>query len=102
MKYVLCALLAIGCMAAKGQSLYDTTIKPADATPGKYLPLLQQKRVALVINQTSKVGNVSLLDMLLGKGIKVVRIMTPEHGFRGNEDAGAHVDNSVDSATNLP
>lgn len=80
----------------------DTSIKPADARPAKYLPLLKNKRVGVVINQTSMVGNLSLLDVLLAQKMKVTTIFVPEHGFRGTEDAGAKVDNSTDSATGLP
>ncbi len=82
--------------------LYNTGIKPADALPGQYVPLLKGKRVALVINQTSRVGDSSLLDILLRRHVRVVKIFVPEHGFRGNEDAGANVDNMTDSATHLP
>ncbi len=82
--------------------LYDTTIKPADAQPHNYVPLLKHKRVALVINQTSRVGDESLLDILLDKKVDVVKIFVPEHGFRGKEDAGANIDNAVDSATGIP
>jgi uncharacterized protein YbbC (DUF1343 family) len=76
-------------------------------TPGaecikEYLPLLQGKRVGLVINQTSRVGNQLLADTLLHRGVRLTKIFVPEHGFRGRADAGAHVDNSRDSATGLP
>ena len=83
-------------------SLYDTTIKPADAQPHNYVPLLKHKRVALVINQTSKVGEESLLDILLARKVDVVKIFVPEHGFRGKEDAGANIENATDSATGIP
>ncbi len=84
-----------------GQSIFDTTILPADAKPARYLPLLQHKNVALVINQTSVIGSTSLLDLLTRSGVHVVKIFVPEHGFRGKEDAGAKVDNSKDSATGI-
>ena len=87
---------------AHAQSIYDTTIKPADAMPEQYVPQLKGKRVALVINQTSAIGNVSLLDLLRNAGVNVVRIFVPEHGFRGHEDAGANIENTIDSATGLP
>ena len=76
--------------------------QPADTRPEKYLPLLAHKRVALIINQTSKVEDTSLLDMLLSWGVSVKKIFVPEHGFRGKADAGAHVDNTTDSATGIP
>ena len=83
-------------------SIFDTTIVPADAKPDAYLPLLKGKKVALVINQTSVIGNVSLLDLMLKNNIHIVEIFVPEHGFRGKEDAGVKVDNIIDSATNIP
>ncbi|MBR5433149.1 MAG: DUF1343 domain-containing protein [Bacteroidales bacterium] len=69
---------------------------------GEYLPLLQGKRVAVVGNQTSMVGNTHLVDTLLKCGIQVKKILTPEHGFRGTADAGAKVADGVDNVTGLP
>jgi len=98
----LCLILALLSVFCYAQSLYDTTIQAADATPAAYIHLLKHKRVALVINQTSKVGDQSLLDILLSRKINVVKILVPEHGFRGKEDAGASLENTTDSATHLP
>ena len=70
--------------------------------PERYLPLLQNKRVALVLNQTSRVGNTSLADALKKQNIHLVKLFVPEHGFRGTANAGAHIDNSFDKETNLP
>ena len=67
----------------------------------RYLPLLKNKRVALVVNQTSRVGDQHLVDFLLTKQVNVVRIFAPEHGFRGDHDAGAHVSNDIDSKTGI-
>lgn len=97
-----CALLIFNSIPAVARSFFDTTIKPAAAYPAEYVPALQGKRVALVINQTSYVGDSSLLDILLARKVNVARILVPEHGFRGSADAGAHVDNSMDEATHLP
>ena len=66
-----------------------------------YLPLLKDKRVALVVNQTSRVGDVHLVDFLLSKQVNVVRIFAPEHGFRGDHDAGAPVSNDIDRKTGI-
>jgi len=68
----------------------------------QYLPMLQSKRVALVVNQTSLVNNTHLADTLLSKGVNVVRIFAPEHGFRGTADAGETVKNGIDVQTDLP
>lgn len=68
----------------------------------EYLPLLAGKRIALLVNQTSIVGNSHLLDVLLKEGVNVVKIFVPEHGFRGTADAGAHIKSGTDEATGLP
>jgi len=68
----------------------------------KYLPQLKNKRVGLVVNQTSTVGQTHLVDALLTKNINITKIFAPEHGFRGDHDAGAHVKNAVDSKTGIP
>ena len=68
----------------------------------KYLPQLKNKRVGLVVNQTSSVGETHLVDTLLTKNINITKIFAPEHGFRGDHDAGAHVKNAVDGKTGIP
>ncbi|MGE6811534.1 MULTISPECIES: exo-beta-N-acetylmuramidase NamZ family protein [unclassified Pseudoalteromonas] len=68
----------------------------------KYLPQLKNKRVGLVVNQTSTVGKTHLVDSLLAKNVNITKIFAPEHGFRGDHDAGAHVKNTVDSKTGIP
>lgn len=67
-----------------------------------YLPLLQNKRVALVGNQTSCIGNTHLVDTLLSRGIRLTKVFAPEHGFRGDADAGEHLANGKDEKTGLP
>ena len=68
----------------------------------QYMPLLQGKNVALVVNQSSLVYGEHLVDSLLAQKIKVKKIFAPEHGFRGTADAGAHVKSAVDAQTGLP
>ncbi|MFT5480348.1 MAG: hypothetical protein ACI9NN_001315, partial [Bacteroidia bacterium] len=64
-----------------------------------YLPLLQGKRVAMMVNQTSVVNYSHVVDTLLQWGVNIVKIFAPEHGFRGDHSAGAHVMNTIDSKT---
>lgn len=67
------------------------------------LPLLAAKRVACVVNHTSLCGPVThLVDSLLRKDIQVKRIFAPEHGFRGNAEAGATIRDGKDAQTGLP
>lgn len=72
----------------------------ADRIPA-YLPQLKGKKVALLVNQTSEINGVLLPDTLLQLGVNVVKIFSPEHGFRGNADAGAKVKSNVDPQTRL-
>lgn len=66
-----------------------------------YVPYLTGKRVGMVVNQTSIIGNKPSVDSLLNRGIKVVRIFGPEHGFRGNASNGARVADEVDAKTGV-
>lgn len=67
-----------------------------------YLSFLKAKRVAIVANQTSLVNDVHLTDTLLNLGINVVKVFAPEHGFRGDADAGKYVQNGKDLKSGLP
>jgi uncharacterized protein YbbC (DUF1343 family) len=58
--------------------------------------------VGIVGNQTSMIKNTHLVDSLLSLGIDVVKVFSPEHGFRGNADAGEKVKNVIDNKTSLP
>jgi uncharacterized protein YbbC (DUF1343 family) len=81
---------------------FETPIVVGAERLSSYLPLLKNKRVALLINQTSLVYNKLLLDTLISSGVQVVKIFVPEHGFRGTADAGAHIKNDIDAQTGLP
>ncbi|MEC3907259.1 DUF1343 domain-containing protein [Tamlana sp. 2201CG12-4] len=81
-----------------------------------YLPLLKGKRIGIVANQTSVIFKksvsaqnastnnhfVHLVDSLLALHINVKKVFAPEHGFRGNADAGEAVKDGIDTKTNLP
>lgn len=108
MKKLLYSLIAlfVFCFVASAQ----TTNKPVDQltiTPGAervdvYLPYLKGKAVAIFANQTSMVKNTHLVDTLLKRGVNIVKIFGPEHGFRGTADAGEHVTDVKDKATGIP
>jgi uncharacterized protein YbbC (DUF1343 family) len=68
----------------------------------KYLPYLKNKRVAMMANPTSIIGKTHLVDSLKKLGVNIVKVFGPEHGFRGNASAGAHVADEVDQATGIP
>jgi uncharacterized protein YbbC (DUF1343 family) len=67
----------------------------------QYLPLLKGKRVGLVVNQTSRVLDEHIVDALLTKKVNIKTIFAPEHGFRGNRDAGEKFDSSIDRQTGI-
>ena len=72
----------------------------ADQTE-KYLPMLRGKRIGMVVNPTSIIGNKSIVDSLINLGINVVKVFGPEHGFRGNASAGVTVGDEVDQKTGV-
>jgi uncharacterized protein YbbC (DUF1343 family) len=78
------------------------TILPGADQPQEYIPFLTGKNVGLVVNQTSVANNVHLVDFLISKGISVKKIFVPEHGFRGDAEAGENVSNSVDPKSGVP
>lgn len=67
----------------------------------EYLPLLTGRRVAVVTNQTGMIARTHLVDSLIALHVNVVKVFAPEHGFRGDADAGAHVKNGRDARTKL-
>jgi len=67
-----------------------------------YLPLLNGKNIGVVANHTSMIRSTHLVDSLINLGIHIVKIFSPEHGFRGNADAGEQLDSYVDHKTGVP
>ena len=94
-------IVILTCITFYCQANQNRVIVGAEKT-NVYLPLLKNKRIAIFSNHTGMIGNKHLLDVLLENKINVVAIFSPEHGFRGNADAGEHVSSSVDSKTGVP
>ncbi|MDR1951593.1 MAG: DUF1343 domain-containing protein, partial [Bacteroidales bacterium] len=67
-----------------------------------YVPKLYGKSVGLVGNQSSLIGTTHLVDTLLSLDINLKTIFSPEHGFRGDVEAGAHIQHGKDVKTGLP
>lgn len=103
----------------KTTGVSKNTIKTGADNYTAYLPLLKNKKIGIVTNQTGivnylfinaegknseaiKTKNLSIVDFLLEKDITIKTIFAPEHGFRGTADAGEHVVDGKDSKTGLP
>lgn len=105
LKIPLTALLLLNIIILFAQTPKSKTatsaIIPGASRMEVYLPLLKGKKVAIFANQTSTVGNTHLVDTLIKSGIKVVKIFGPEHGFRGDADAGEKVIDGRDMKSGL-
>lgn len=95
--FVAVILFSISCNAQK-----TTDLKTGAEQPEKYLSILKNKKAGLVVNHTSLVGKIHLIDFLRQQNINVVKIFAPEHGFRGDASAGEKIEDGVDSKTGIP
>ncbi len=78
-------------------------IKTGDENIQAYLPILKNKKVGIVTNQTGIVSDKThIVDFLLEEKVLLQKIFAPEHGFRGTADAGEHVVDGKDTKTGLP
>jgi uncharacterized protein YbbC (DUF1343 family) len=103
---ILTILVSTACgntkLAAQKNSDANGDIKTGAQQTEKYLPYLKGKRVAMLANQTSIIGNTHLVDSLQKRGVNIVKVFGPDHGFRGKASAGDHVSDEVDKATGIP
>jgi len=98
---VMLSLISFQSMATEKVNFSKDVVVGAERIDA-YLPLLFKKKVAIVGNQTSMIGEKHLVDTLLALGVKVIKVFAPEHGFRGNADAGKHIKDGVDRKTGVP
>ena len=101
MKHILIIILSLFSFSCQATEQSEK-IKVGAERSAEYLPELEGQRVAVLANHTAMVGEQHLVDMLISKGVKLVGIFSPEHGFRGGADAGEHVKSSVDEKTGVP
>lgn len=99
MKYRFILILLIFYISAYGQVQGPV---PAAERPELYLQKLKDQRVALVVNQTSLAFGRHMVDYLISGNINVVKIFAPEHGFRGQADAGQEQKDYTDKSTGIP
>ena len=77
-------------------------IKVAAERTNEYIPLLKNQKVAIVGNQSSMIHKTHLVDSLLSRKVNIVKVFSPEHGFRGTVDAGAKIIDEIDQKTGIP
>lgn len=99
---ILKGLVIASLMIIASVSVHAKSVEVGAAQIKEYIPLLKDKRVALLSNHTGMVGDKHTLDIMIENGVNVTTIFSPEHGFRGKADAGEHVSSSVDSKTGIP
>lgn len=85
----------------KGHTVMNSIRTGAEQTD-QYLSYIKGKRVAILANQTTIIGQTHLVDSLQKLGIQVVKVFGPEHGFRGQASAGVEVRDEVDPKTGIP
>ena len=101
---LLICLIFLNLVACKAQTKSEKDCFRTGADrPELFLPLLQNKNIAVVTNQTGKLKDGTfLVDFLVKNNIQIKTIFAPEHGFRGDADAGEHVKNGIDNKTGIP
>ncbi|EJF52307.1 hypothetical protein SapgrDRAFT_0564 [Saprospira grandis DSM 2844] len=82
--------------------VFDNQIKTGAEQMHHYLPFLKGKRLGLLVNHSSAIGETHLVDSLLALGLNVKKIFAPEHGFRGTADRGEKILDAKDPKTGLP
>jgi uncharacterized protein YbbC (DUF1343 family) len=101
LSFLLITILASACNSSSISTDNETVIVGAARTE-VYLPMLKDKRVGLVVNQTSVIDSVHLVDLLLANNVDIRAIYAPEHGYKGNVERGVNIDHSSDSVTGIP
>lgn len=100
MKYILIVAFSFSIFLATAQKK-TLNILPGAYQTEQYLPLLNGKKVAVFANHTATINSTHIVDSLQKLGVNIVKAFGPEHGFRGNADAGEKVDTYIDAATKI-
>ncbi len=96
---LLLALCCFNALQSSAQVIDNQKIIVGAERLDMLLPMLKDKQVALVVNHSSLVGKTHLVDTLYSLGVCISVIFAPEHGFRGDADAGEHVVDGYDLRT---
>lgn len=91
-------IIQVACLPAQD----DVKIYPGAYQTEEYFPLLEGMKTGVVVNKASLLNSTNLVDTLLGMNVDLVKIYSPEHGFKGRADAGASVSDDSYSEKNIP
>lgn len=97
----ICLVLSFVIAFAHAKAQSTQLILPGAFQMEQYLPLLENKRVAIFTNHTAMLGKVHLIDTLVKRGVHIQKLFTPEHGLRGTADAGEKTKDGVDPQTGI-
>jgi uncharacterized protein YbbC (DUF1343 family) len=98
--FLITFVLLISCNSKCCFSQYRQIKTGAERTE-VYIPKLSGRNVGIVANHTSVLGKTHVVDSLLSLGINIIKIFSPEHGYKGEADAGESYSNSVLSKHNI-
>ena len=97
---ILIVLFALNWNCSNAQK--DFKVLPGACQTSEYLPLLKGKKVGVVVNQSSYIESVSLVDTLISSGVELIKIYSPEHGFKGNREDGALIRGGQHYSEDIP
>lgn len=107
--FIVCILIGLSSIVFSQKNAITSTkdIYPKDIRTGAeqtelYFPIINGKSIAIVANQTSTIKNIHLVDSLFKAGFSIKKVFCPEHGFRGQAEAGEKVGDVKDSKTGIP
>lgn len=98
----------MGCenVSGRGDQMIPATtpvLTGADVLVRSDFAAIQGKKVGLIVNHTARVGETHLIDLVSqATSTELVALFGPEHGIRGDEDAGAKIEDGIDDATGVP
>ena len=95
-------LLLVLCVLCVTVTAYAEEVLVGATDTLAYMPLLRDRRVAVLANHTAMYSTEEhIVDMLHREGVDLIGIFAPEHGFRGAVEAGAKVEDGVDAKTGV-
>lgn len=97
----ICLLLFLVMDVVTTNAQKQNAILPGAYQMEQYLPLLENKRVAIFTNHTAMLGKIHLIDTLIKRGVHIQKLFTPEHGLRGTADAGEKTTDGIDPQTGI-